>query len=204
MSQPPVTRATPAARDRVVETVVTAFANDPAFGYFFPDRQTFVDHATTFARYLFDRRVQRGTIWIVDGGTSVAMWDEPGAGDDPGDDGPTLRLPAAALARLDAYHAAVENALPAERFWYLGILATHPDAKGRRWGRLVMTPALELAADAGLPAYLETTNPNNVRLYQGVGWEVTTSLRVTALPIWVLRWPARAAQMPRSQRGGGH
>jgi hypothetical protein len=34
---------------------------------------------TTFAGYLFDKRVHRKTVWIVEGGASVAMWDAPSA-----------------------------------------------------------------------------------------------------------------------------
>jgi hypothetical protein len=52
----------------------------------------------------------------------------------------------------------------------------------------VIVPALELAVEAGLPAYLETTNPNNIDFYQRAGWETATSLRVDSLDIWVMRW----------------
>jgi GNAT superfamily N-acetyltransferase len=187
MSGPLVTRATPASRNRVVETVVMAFAADPAFRFLFPDPASFADQAMTFAEHLYDSRVDRGTIWIIDGGMSVAMWDGP-AGDEPPGDDSALPLPADCLARLDAYHAAVQAALPPGQFWYLGILATHPNCRGRGWGRAVMLPALELAAEAGLPAYLETTNPDNVGLYMKVGWEITTSLHVDSLAVWVMKW----------------
>jgi GNAT superfamily N-acetyltransferase len=184
-----VTRATAASRDRVVDSVVSAFATDPAFQFFFPDPTTFVDRATTFAGHLFDRRVGRGTIWIIDGGSSVAMWDEPAdAADEQREDGLTLELPTDCLARLDAYHAALQSALPSGKFWYLGVLATHPDRRSRGWGRAVIVPALELAVEAGVPAYLETTNPNNIDFYQRAGWKTATSLRVDSLDIWVMRW----------------
>ena len=189
MSSPLVTRATPAARERVVDTVVTAFAADPAFRFFFPDSANFVNHATAFARHLFDKRVDRGTIWIIDGGMSVAMWDEPaGAGDEPLGDNSAPQLPADCLARLDAYHAAVRTALPSEPFWYLGILATHPNGRGQGLGRTVMVPALELAVEARVPAYLETTNPNNIGLYRKAGWEISETITVDSLDIWVMNW----------------
>jgi GNAT superfamily N-acetyltransferase len=196
MTQPPVTRATPASRDRVVDTVVTAFVYDPAFRFFFPDSASFVDRATTFARHLFDKRVGRGTIWIIDGGTSVAMWDEPAdvAHEPRDDDDLALRLPTDCLARLTTYHAAVHSALPSGKFWYLGILATHPDGRGRRWGRMVMTPALDLAAEAGIAAYLETTNPKNIDLYRAAGWEIAATLRLDSLAIWVMNWVAKQPQ----------
>jgi hypothetical protein len=86
-----VTLATPESRDRVVDTVVTAFAADPAFQFFFPTPPVSWISRQTFVRHLFDKRVGRGTIWVIDGGTSVAMWDEPAdAADERRDDGPTL------------------------------------------------------------------------------------------------------------------
>jgi hypothetical protein len=51
-----------------------------------------------------------------------------------------------------------------------------------------MLPALDLAAEAGLPAYLETTNPNNVELYTKLGWDIARTLRVDSLAVWVMNW----------------
>jgi hypothetical protein len=127
MNGPLVTRATLASRERVVDTVVTAFAADPAFRFFFPDSASFVAHATTFARHLFDRRVDRGTIWIIDEG----MWSRCGT------------------------------------------------------SRQVMSCP---ATTRRLPAFLETTNPNNIGLYRKAGWEIRESITVDSLAIWVMSW----------------
>jgi ribosomal protein S18 acetylase RimI-like enzyme len=182
---PAVTRATRVHRGQVVETVVAAFAADPAFRYFFPDPSAFDRDAGSFAGYLFDRRVDSGTVWVVDDGAAVAMWDAPGGVAVPE---LTLDVPGDVMRRLDAYHRPVELALPAEPHWYLGILATHPDAAGRGWGRAAMRPGLAEAAAAGLPACLETTNPGNVELYRRAGWEVTESLVTAGLEVWVMSY----------------
>ncbi len=182
-------QATPAARERVVDTVVSAFRGDPAFRYFFIDEAAFERHAATFVGYLFDERVERGTVWIVDGGAAVAMWDGPQPnGGLPANDHRQLDLPDDTLKRLDRYDAAVEAALPSTPYWYLGIVATHPDCAGRGWGRLSMTAGIGRATADGLPAYLETTHESNVALYQRVGWRVTEATSVDGLPIWVMRY----------------
>jgi hypothetical protein len=54
-----------------------------------------------------------------------------------------------------------------------------------------MVPALDLAAEAELPAFLETTNPDNVEFYKKIGWEISASLRVDSLAIWVMSWLGR-------------
>lgn len=190
VSHPRVTRATPADRTRVVETVVAAFDADPAFHFFFPDDASFRDQAATFTGQLFDERAALGAVWIVEGAASVAMWDPPSPADGgPRQAGPALELPADTLARLEAYDAAVYTALPTFPHWYLGIVATHPEHAGRGWGRTLIAAGLDRAAEDGLPAYLETTNPNNVELYRRAGWEVTESVVLESLTIWVMTHP---------------
>ena len=178
-----VERATAADRDQVVATVVAAFDEDPAFRFFFQDPVTREAEAAAFAGHLFDQRVTRGTVWLVEGGAAVAMWDAPGGLRD--DDG-TLAVSDEARQRLDDYHAATKALLPPQPFWYLGILATHPAHRGRKLGREVMKPGLAAAAAAGVPSYLETTNPGNVALYERSGWAVTGNTRLGDVPIWVL------------------
>jgi GNAT superfamily N-acetyltransferase len=184
VSRPDVNQATPADRERVVDTVVRAFANDPAFRHFFPDDASYAELAGAYAGYLFDKRVRRGAVWVVDRGASVSMWDPPSAGE-PVEE-PPLNLPAETVAQLYAYEAVLHSALPSAAHWYLGILATHPDHAGRRWGRAVMGAGLERAAIAGLPAYLETANPRNIEVYRRAGWDVERSLTVGTLQVWVM------------------
>jgi GNAT superfamily N-acetyltransferase len=187
---PDVVQATPADRERVVDTVVAAFRADPAFQYFFPDAAAYDDQAAAFAGHLFDRRVGRGTVWVVEGGAAVTMWDAPG--EDPADPVSTLDVPPEVRARLEHFDAIVGTALPSAPFWYLGVVATHPDHAGRRWGRSLMATGLDRAAAAGLPAYLETANPRNVDRYRAGGWEVVASVNA-GLPVWVMRHPGRSA-----------
>ena len=184
MNSPSITTATPADRDRVVATIVAAFAADPAFRYFFPDEATYHEYASAFAGYLFDKRVPGSTVWLAEGGAAVALWDPPSP---TPYNGSTLDLPAAVQKRLDAYHEAVHPLLPTGPHWYLGVLATHPDHAGRRWGRAVMAAGVARAREDGVPAYLETTNPRNVEVYRGAGWEVTGSATTMDVPIWVMR-----------------
>jgi ribosomal protein S18 acetylase RimI-like enzyme len=197
VNQPEVTLATPADRDRVVDTVVSAFAADPAFRFFFPDDASYAELAGLFVGHLFDRRMARGTVWIVEGGASVSMWDGPPAPGTAPAQSPPLELPAEVTGRLDAFDAAVHAWLPPTPHWYLGILATHPTYAGRRWGRAAMAAGIERAAAAGLPAYLETANAGNVELYRRAGWEIVRSLTARTLKVWVMSLSPPAARPVR-------
>ena len=188
MVDPTLSLADPTNRSRVVATVVAAFRHDPAFGYFFADacdRQ-----AAAFAGLLFDTRVAGSSTWVADGGVAVAMWDRPReaqAGREDDIEGSLAdELDAGALDRIVRYEAAVDSLLPQEPHWYLGILATDPDHAGRRLGRTVMRAGLVEAGGAGVPAALETTNPDNVGRYVSEGWRISGEVDVDDLHVWIL------------------
>ena len=182
---PEITLATPADRDRVVSSLVAAFRADPVLRYLFPDDADYPSHAAVFFGHLFDKRVRRHAVWTIDGGASVAIWEPPGA-----DGGPPDRsleaLAVDARARLTTYDDAVHALLPEAPFWYLGVLGTHPDQAGRRWGHAVMAEGLAAAARDGVPAFLETSNPGNVEVYRRAGWEVVSSA-TDPVPFWVMQ-----------------
>lgn len=182
MTTAEITVATPAERERVIESLVAAFPSDPVLRFLFPDENTYPAHAAAFFGHLFDKRVHRQSIWTIGGGASAAIWEPPAGGEPVA--GPDL--PAGALARMREYDEAVHSALPDEPFWYLGVLGTHPASAGRRWGRAVMAAGLRRAAADGLPSILETSNPGNVEIYRRAGWEVVREV-AAPLPIWVMR-----------------
>jgi ribosomal protein S18 acetylase RimI-like enzyme len=188
---PAIGLATPADREPVISSLVAAFVSDPVLRHLFPDEASYPGHAAAFFGELFDKRVRRGTVWTIGRGASVAMWDAPEAGDAPaevpGPDTLAAQLPADAVARVEAYDLAVHDALPRAPFWYLGVLGTHPDHAGRRWGHALMSSGLRRAAEAGLPAVLETSNPANVEVYRRAGWEVAATVPVEPLTIWIMQ-----------------
>ncbi|WP_269328872.1 GNAT family N-acetyltransferase [Kineosporia babensis] len=171
----------PADRAAIVQTLVAAFAADPLLRAVFPGPAEYAQGAPVFFGYLFDKRVEGKAILTVGGGLSVAIWESP-ASVGPG---LALDLPEPAASRLRAYDEAVHAALPDDPHWYLGVLGTHPEHLGNGFGRAVMAAGLERAAADGLPAYLETTNPGNVPMYERAGWKVTAELDAP-MPIWVM------------------
>jgi GNAT superfamily N-acetyltransferase len=177
-----------ADRTAVVATVVAAFDRDPAFRFFFDD-DDFAAQASAFAAALFDRRVARGGVWVVDDGDAVAMWDPPAAADDatPAEGDDVEALPESARARLHVYDTAVHALMPTEPHWYLGILASHPRRTGEGLGRAVVQPGLAAARADGRPAYLETSTAANVAMYTRRGWTVGDVVQVEGMTVTVLR-----------------
>ncbi len=194
MTQPAQPReiriAEPTDREVVVATTVAAFADDPAFRYFFADEDTFDEAASRFVGLLFDKRVDHRAVWMTDDGSALAMWSPPdGPGESDTESSPMEQalVPfAGAFDRLTAYDQKVDALVPAD-CWYLGILATHPSHWGKGLGRGVMRVGLDTVASASGTAFLETTNPDNVGMYQASGWTIDGETDVDTLHVWVLR-----------------
>ena len=79
MTEPSIRIATPADRASVIDTVVAAFDQDPAFRWFFPTDASWSRNAQLFAGALFDSRVESQATWLVDNAAAVAMWADPAA-----------------------------------------------------------------------------------------------------------------------------
>jgi ribosomal protein S18 acetylase RimI-like enzyme len=195
MTQPVVRLATPDDRDAVVATATAAFRNDPAFTYFFPDPSRYDREASVFLAYLFDKRVNKNLVWVSKNCEATAMWDNPStvaewehdSADDPLFLAAVEQLGGAA-ERIELYDGPVEALLPKSPYWYLGILACHPEHAGQGLARQVARAGLDAAAAAGLDSFLETTNPDNVGVYERSGWHVVHELEpIPGIPIWVLR-----------------
>jgi hypothetical protein len=177
-----------------VATVVAAFAADPAWGFILGDHYDRV--APLFAGALFDQRVEQGTVWVASDASSVAMWDRPGGPD------PKVRDRAWAAfhgsagadveARLASYDAALEAVGPKQPFWYLGVLASRPEAAGQGGATRVLGPGLACADADGLPAVLETSTPANRAFYGRRGFTEAVDVQVPGgPPTWWLIRPAR-------------
>jgi len=74
------------------------------------------------------------------------------------------------LERFQALDELFDKHHPAEAHWHLAFLAVHPDEQEHGLGSRLMRRTHDELDQAGVPAYLEATNENNVRLYRRHGY----------------------------------
>jgi GNAT superfamily N-acetyltransferase len=166
--------------DAVTATITSAFLADPAW-------------APTLARL---RRAERGGaeidrgwwrlfvlsglapgwLWVTDRCEAAAAWFPPGAPElAPAEAAAAATmlagLPAADAAYFEAFNELFERARPEEPHYYLSLLGTHGDHRGQGLGMALLAHTLTHVDSTGLPAYLESTNPANLRRYRSVGFE---------------------------------
>lgn len=77
----------------------------------------------------------------------------------------------------------MEKFHPTEPHWYLPMIGVDPAHQGAGTGAALMTEALRNVDSSGLIAYLESSNPRNIPLYQRHGFEVIGEIQSGSSPV---------------------
>ncbi|HEY7813487.1 MAG TPA: GNAT family N-acetyltransferase, partial [Nakamurella sp.] len=89
---------------------------------------------------------------------------------------------------------ALDAAHPHEPHYYLSLFATHEAHRGKGLGMELLRESLARIDAAGMPAYLESTNPANLKRYESVGFTESDRLTVPSGAVVTTMWrPARAS-----------
>jgi GNAT superfamily N-acetyltransferase len=187
--------ATTSDIDAVTSCITMAFATDPVWEPALRRADGRTDHHEPYWRMFVEAAVDQDGAFMTDGGEAVAVWVPPG-----GDELPPSGVQAldAFLQRkldpegVDAMHLLYErfeaSRAPLRRHYYLSLLATHPDHRGRGIGQALLAANLSTWDEADVPAYLESTNPANDHRYARAGFRpiggfeaVRDRARVTAM-----------------------
>ncbi|WP_301144127.1 GNAT family N-acetyltransferase [Mycolicibacterium fortuitum] len=109
---------------------------------------------------------------------AAALWDGPGRWKQtPREELRTLPTMVLAFGRdLRRGQQVVElmkQHHPEEPHWYLAVIGSDPTVRGGGFGHALMQSRLERVDAEHAPAYLESSNPDNVPYYMRFGFEVT-------------------------------
>jgi GNAT superfamily N-acetyltransferase len=176
----------------VADALVRAFHDDPVMAWFFGEADgPRLRRLHRFFPHEARRHRRHGEVLTTPGHEGGAFWDPPGRWKTPWWDlvkavptmAPALgrRLPRA-LKGLDM----IERAHPREPHWYLAFVGTDPAHRGKGIGGALIRPMLDRCDTEGLPAYLESSKPQNVPYYERFGFAVTGQLD---LPDGPSLWP---------------
>ncbi len=192
--------ATPADVDAVVDTLTTAFFDDPVWGPAFPDVDRRAAQASAFWRLLVTSALRYPWTLVTENVESVALWIPPGGFELTHEEESGLEeflvglTGRAAAEEIFAIFEEFEAVHPDEPHFYLSLLATHNDHRGRGIGMALLSESLSRIDALGAPAYLESTNPANLKRYNSVGFvrrdEFTLPSGQTVTTMWR---PARQA-----------
>jgi ribosomal protein S18 acetylase RimI-like enzyme len=180
----PTRAAGPGDVDAVVEILTLAFRHDPVWGPALraPDGST--DHLCPYWAAYVEGALGYDTVLVGDGARTASVWIPPGGEELTGEQKTELisladmalgRDRARALAEL---WARFDDSHPHdEPHAYLSLLATHPDHAGHGWGQAHLADGLVRWDEAGLPTYLESSNPANNHRYERQGYRPVGEFR---------------------------
>lgn len=171
--------------------LTTAFASDPFTRWVFADPAQYLALFGLALRHMGGLGGADGAGFVAAGGKGAALWLKPGTG-------PDMDALGAALADLampeDAPEVFGQMAMhhPEVPHWYLPFVGVDPAAQGQGVGSALLAASLAMVDAEGMPAYLESTNPRNVPLYERFGFRVTAEIQAGASPPMHAMWrPAR-------------
>jgi ribosomal protein S18 acetylase RimI-like enzyme len=142
------------------------------------------------------RAIPFGEVWMAGDGGCAAAWLPPDVPASPGGFVEQLQLLPMflrlcgfpRLSRGSAMGDAMERNHPKDRHFYLSFIAVAPRLQGMGLGSAILEATLARADAAGLPAYLENSNPKNTRLYERHGFVVRKSISPTGAPPLLAMW----------------
>jgi len=186
--------------ERLAEVLARALRHDPFNCHLVPDEARRARRLSEgFAEQLRRVFLPRGTVLTTPDRAGAALWLGPGA--QRLSLGEQLRL-VPGMARLAGVRhlgavmrtiAELDRRVPREPHWHLSLLGVSPERQGSGIGSALLRPILERCDREVTPAYLETANPANLRLYERHGFAVRERLDLRDGPrVWtMLRIPGR-------------
>ena len=173
-----------AEQDRAIRTLVSAFEDDPVERWLYPDQAQYRRHFPAFIAAFGGAAFRDQTVWRLGDFDAVAFWFGPGR--EPDGEAVVQVLVETTSDDLHADSFATLEQMaeghPAEPHWYLPWFGVDRELQGRGLGTHLMRNCLEIVDESGLPAYLETPNPQTVPFYERAGFSVTTVAQAGACP----------------------
>jgi GNAT superfamily N-acetyltransferase len=157
--------------DGVAATLTAAFEADPLWSWAFPS-----GGLADLWRLLVSSALRYPWVWVADDYAAASVWIPPGGIElteaEEASLGPVLNDLIGSRAaevlslfeRLDASHPQQPP------HYYLSLLGTHPDHRGNGLGMALLAENLTRIDAEAMPAYLESSNPENDRRYERLGF----------------------------------
>jgi ribosomal protein S18 acetylase RimI-like enzyme len=184
MASKTIKSASPSDQAQAIAVVVLAFSTDPMARWTYPDSHDYLTYFPQIVKAFGGRAFQHGSGYYVDGFLGAALWLPPDVG--PIEDEMIALLQQTVSEQkhheLFSVMEQMGNYHPSEPHWYLPLIGVDPTVQGKGYGSALMEHAL-IACDRGkLPAYLESSNPRNIPLYERHGFEVAGTIQAGSSP----------------------
>jgi len=174
-----------AERANVLSALALAFVRDPVMRWMYPEPDTYLRHFRDFAHAFGSPAFASRTAWVGEDYGGAALWFPSGVAPD----GEAIEKHMFATVH-ESKHDAMREILdemekyhPEEPHWYLSIVGVDAAHQGKGLGAKLLECALVQCDAEHLIAYLESSNPANIPLYERHGFEVMGEIRCGDAPV---------------------
>ncbi|HEX2559796.1 N-acetyltransferase [Phenylobacterium sp.] len=172
-------------QEAVLSTLLLAFSVDPCMRYALTSPETFIGAFRRLAMALGGAAFEHGSAYVGADGGAAALWLPAGVESDGEGIGALIEqldIPPEKQEVLGQVGEAMGENHPHEPHWYLAMIGTDPSRQGRGLGSALLKEGLRRCDAEGLPAYLESSNPANIPLYERHGFEVVGMIQPGDFP----------------------
>ena len=184
MATPTIKTATLSEQDAVASVVVLAFSADPMARWSWPSSHEYLVNFPRLVKAFAEKAFTQSSAYFVEGYQGVALWLPPGTGPDEAAVTAITRDSIAASLQRDmlAIFERMADYHPPEPHWFLPLLSVDPMHQGKGYGSALLQPVLERCDREKKLAYLESSNPRNIPLYQRHGFEILGRIQSGSSP----------------------
>lgn len=184
----------PALRDMLVG----AFATDPVHRWLLPTEGERRWGSPRVFDAVLRQGLRKGVLLCTDDRSGAALWVPPVPGRETGLQHATFyaRMAVASVrrpVRALRVGATLDRIRPALPHWYLFVLGVDARRRGHGVSAALMDPVLALCDAEGTLAYLESSNRDNLPVYERRGFRVQGEVPVApgSPPLWPMQRPPR-------------
>ena len=177
-------------------SLTEAFLEDPVLSYLFEDEEHRPLLLSAFFANRLASRAETDLLLLPSGyeKSAAALWEKPGK--DSQNDSSFSGAIAAAVTVLGEQWISdrllnlgpLFEAKPETKHWYLAFVGTRPEVRGKGLASALIAEITETCDRGEMPAYLESSNLENVALYEKHGFRVTGEVTLKNGPIVPLMW----------------
>jgi ribosomal protein S18 acetylase RimI-like enzyme len=180
---------------QIVDCITLAFSTDPMARWAYPNSQQYLEYFPNFIRLFGGRAFETETAYYINSFSAAALWLTPETSPDEEALAALVQNTVAKDLQGDLFALFEQMAgfHPVEPHWYLPLIGVDPMQQNKGYGSMLMQHALGVCDREGRPAYLESSNPRNITLYQRHGFEIVGTIQAgSSPPMFAMRREPRA------------
>ena len=176
--------ATTPEGESILATLTLAFSADPGVRWYFPAPPDFYSYFPAFTKAYGGKAFDHDAAYYVGEYAGAALWLPPNVQPDIDEivDVMQAALSEDKLALVSEFIEIVEKSHPNEPFWELTVLGVEPAQQRKGYGTLLMEPVLFKCDREDTPAFLISSNVQNLSFYLRHGFEIVETIDLPTMP----------------------